>query len=135
MGRKAIVSGHMFILDHETWPADDETNLVRFSREAEVDADGQPEELITAVGRAGGEVKIELHMNAVLLTAGKLRIRGVAKLFEGTSDNSTDLDGEHSFDFQVRKNKRRTVNFRVHNDDEGGDYADISFTVGNRPLR
>ncbi len=60
-----------------------------------------------------------------------VRIDGFAQLFEGTSVDTDDLDGDIDFTFVVHKGKTVVHTQRLANLDEGGDFADINMTVAN----
>jgi len=54
-------------------------------------------------------------------------------LFEGSSEDADDLDGEVDFTFLVPAGKTVTNEQTVTNEDEGGDYADIKLKIVNAP--
>jgi hypothetical protein len=62
---------------------------------------------------------------------GDVRIYGVALLFEGTSEDTSDLDGRTEFTFLVPRGKMVSNSQKVRNTDEGGDFATIDMTVNN----
>jgi hypothetical protein len=80
----------------------------------------------------GGECRVELHVGAKRLDNDNVEIDAHAFLFEGTSEETTDLDGEIHYNFTVPKGQTFTDSRRVTNLDEGGDFADIGLTVINR---
>jgi TATA-binding protein-associated factor Taf7 len=69
-----------------------------------------------------------------LIRNNRIRITGVAILFEGVSEETNDEDGRFEFSFIVRPGRTANRHFRLRNTDEGGDYADISFTCSNTRL-
>lgn len=83
--------------------------------------------------RWGGECRVEVEATARLMNKrGDVKVTGVVKLYEGTSTNSRDLDGVRDFSFTVpadRETQLKTIH--VHNDDEGGDWADVRITAYN----
>ena len=83
---------------------------------------------------AGGEVRVELDLTAVALTNGDIRVDGDAKLFEGTSESTNDLDGQRVFSTLVPKDRFTTRTVTVRNDDEGGDFATVSLSFSNRAV-
>jgi hypothetical protein len=129
MARTVTVSGSMRIVDDEDIVAN-EIERVQFAEARDLDED-QPEELIHVEGRAGGEVRVELDMNMQLIRNNRVRIRGSTILFEGTSEENNDEDGRFDFSFVVRPGRTVSRSFRLRNTDEGGDFADISFTCSN----
>src|SRR5690606_41582640 len=74
------------------------------------------------IGKCGGEVRIELEITFKQNASGSISVKETAKLFEGASTNSTDLDGTASKAITVAKNESKVVVFRVNNTDDGGDY-------------
>jgi hypothetical protein len=84
----------------------------------------------------GGECRAEAKLEAQVITGGLVSITGEVLLFEGTSENTRDLDGRTNVSFTVPKttlaNPAPTVrSIRVDNTDEGGDYVDFRFTLTN----
>jgi hypothetical protein len=82
--------------------------------------------------RMGGEIRVEFNVTASLLDSnGNAMIYGDAKLYEGTSESTDDLDGQR--EFQLYCPAGATLNYfvRVNNDDEGGDYATIRLNITN----
>ena len=56
-----------------------------------------PERQILEIGRCGGEVRVEARYTFRRAGSGAVDIAADLKLYEGASDNSTDLDGRQSF--------------------------------------
>ena len=83
------------------------------------------------VGKCGGELRIELSVEVRQLDSGAITVSGRALLFEGTSEETHDLDGQRSFNQTINANTSGDVNFRVNNTDEGGDFADIAMHFVN----
>lgn len=130
MSRKISVAGNMRIVDDETFGSNEEER--RAFSDAKFLDDDQLEQVIYVEEGVGGEVRLELTINAQLLTNDGIRVSGVASLFEGTSEDTSDLDGQHFFNFVVLPNRVINHKFRVRNTDEGGDFADVSFSCSNR---
>jgi len=128
--RRVIASAHMDIIDSENFGSDERGSA---DQQAEVFlSNKQPRGLMFLVGKAGGEVRIELNLNASATTEGDVQITGDAKLFEGTSEESDDLDGTTPVNFTVPRDEILTnVPINVRNTDEGGDFANIILTVNN----
>src|SRR4029450_4758565 len=53
--------------------------------------------------RFGGEVRIELQLRGQVVGTGTVQLSGRAKLFEGTSEDTDDLDASQDFVFTVPK--------------------------------
>jgi hypothetical protein len=90
------------------------------------------QELTFLMCKWGGEVRVELTVGGRRNEDDSVEVDAHAFLFEGTSEETTDLDGEIHYGFTVPKGQTHTDNRRVTNLDEGGDFADITLTVINR---
>jgi hypothetical protein len=86
------------------------------------------------VKSCGGEVRAELHLSKVqLLSSGTIYVSGEARLYEGTSADTTDLEHRLTFSFYVSTNSSYTKTVKVENFEwNADDYAVIRFTVANR---
>lgn len=122
----------MKIVDHETFGSN-ERRTVKNSGLLLLDKSNKTDQLFF-VGKCGGEVRIELTIKFKQNPSGSITINESAKLFEGTSTSTTDLDGRASKSMVVAKNQSKTLKFRVRNTDEGGDYADMTLVVTNTVL-
>lgn len=129
MQNKVRYTSTMNIVDHETFGSN-ERRTVRNSGIFLLDSSKKTNQLFF-IGKCGGEVRIELKITFKQNASGSISIKEYAKLYEGTSTNSSDLDGTASKSVTVAKNQTKTVTFRVRNTAEGGDYADISLNVTN----
>ncbi len=129
MQRRVSVSSVIFAVDHETFGSN-ETKTEQQDRSAVVGEDA-PADLMYMETRVGGELRIELRLIAQALPNGNVRIRGNVKLYEGTSETSNDLDGEKAFSTLVPANAYSSKDVTITNQDEGGDYANISMHFGN----
>ena len=129
MQNKVNYSSVMNIVDHETFGSN-ERSRVSNSGVFLLDNSKKTNTLFF-IGRCGGEVRIELTIEFKQNSNGILAIKESAKLYEGTSTNSRDLDGTASKTTSVGVNQSKTIVFKVRNTDEGGDYADISLLVRN----
>lgn len=97
---------------------------------------GQVVPIVDGIWRWGGECRLEAKLSAQAITGGKISVFGDVLLFEGTSENTNDLDGRKSVKFIVEKttsaNPKPTKHFvEVNNTDEGGDYAHLNLTLRN----
>lgn len=120
------------ITDDETFGSNEHASVSRAGTLV-LDA-GRPEHTDLTVGKCGGEMRVELRVTYRQAAGGAVAVAGRALLYEGTSENTTDLDGRASFDGTVASGSSRGFNVRVRNTDEGGDFADIRVTVGNLAL-
>jgi hypothetical protein len=119
----------MRVVDDEDFFAN-ETGTLQFNESTEIDED-QPEDVLHFERRVGGEVRVELDARPTLLRDDRVRFHVTAILFEGNSEDTNDEDGRQEFNFVVRPGRTRRIGFRLRNEDEGGDFADISFTCSN----
>lgn len=132
---KVTAKIHIFAVDDEWWPQDPETK----TKVAVLSGTLTTAEPAISMGRVtlgvGGELRIEVDVYATALAYGKILIEGEARLYEGTSEKSQDLDGRKKFELVVEKNTSRSHSIRVKNVDEGGDYADVSMRFNNSVRR
>lgn len=129
MARRVTVSGFISGVDDETFGRD-ETGKKEFTQET-ILGDSQPQSVLQTELRWGGECRVELQLTGTLLDDSGVRVTGEAKLFEGVSESTGDLDGTTSFNVLIPRGRTTTTQQRVNNTDEGGDYADISLTFSN----
>jgi hypothetical protein len=122
----------MDITDDETFGSNEHASVNRAATLV-LDA-SQPELTDLTVGKCGGEVRVELRVTYRQAAGGTVAGGGRALLYEGTSENTTDLDGRASFDGTVASGASGRFTMRVRNTDEGGDFADIQVTVNNLAL-
>lgn len=81
--------------------------------------------------RFGGEVRGEIHLDGKVQGT-DIYVKGWADLFEGTSEDTTDLDGREAVEFRIPKGQ--TVDHSVHvtNTDEGSqDYVHWDLSMSN----
>ncbi len=128
--RRVAASAHMEITDDETFgsnehgAADNQTDGFVTNR--------FPRSLLVLTGKAGGEVRVELKLDAsVLSPEGDISVNGTVKLFEGTSEESDDLDGTADINFAVPRDEVMNQIIHIRNANEGGDFADIRLLVSN----
>jgi hypothetical protein len=135
-----VLDGTIFIsgTDDERWPIKDEK--VSISRPINVYLDrSQPAvPLDVEPVRWGGECRVEIQVDARVVDGDQIQIEGNVKLFEGTSEDSEDLEEEKHVDFLVGKTTRsqpERTDFPVSLNSRGiggGDHAEISFSFTNR---
>lgn len=119
MARKLNISGHMKLQDYENF-GPNEVKTKPFAKTSTLD-DDQLEELIEIVEGVGGEVRGELIINAQLLSGSRIRVWIDIWLFEGTSEGTSDLDGERHSNFIVRAGATVSKTYMVYNTAEGDD--------------
>lgn len=123
----------MNIKDDENWPFRDEFANRSVSGVVVLD-NSTPQRQILDIGRCGGEVRVEARFTFSRAAGGAVAVVGDLRLYEGTTTNSTDLDGQVSLNGTVAANGTATLRRRVNNEDEGGDWADVTLQVRNSAL-
>ncbi|WP_226342662.1 LGFP repeat-containing protein [Deinococcus sp. AJ005] len=132
MQNRITHSVRMDITDDETFGSDEHAHVTRGG--TLVLDTARPKLTDLTIGKCGGEVRVELSVTYRQAAGGAVSVSGRALLYEGTSENTTDLDGRASFDGTVASGASRGFNVRVRNTDEGGDFADIRVDVNNLAL-
>jgi hypothetical protein len=123
----------MHVVDHESFGSN-ETGSANATSSVTITNDNPMEILPGFIGKAGGEVRVEVQLKASATNIGDILVTGKVFLFEGTSDTSSDLDGQADVNLIVPKDSVRRWAVHVDNQNEGGDYADIEFTFNNRAV-
>jgi DNA-binding beta-propeller fold protein YncE len=128
--RKLIVSGIMSAKDDETSGGDEHGSTV--VNGLAVVSPGIPSDLVKMALRVGGEVRVELELYASIADNNFVRIQGISKLFEGTSEDTNDLEDQESIDLKIppdnpTEHKIHLVNSGIG----GGDTADIILLFTN----
>lgn len=86
--------------------------------------------------RWGGEVRAEYEFNFALLQDNSVRLHLNCLLYEGTSENDDDLDGQGREAITIAPGRSSSLRLMVTNTDEGdGDYAFMTVSVSNTPAR
>ena len=131
MSRNQVtVTAFMYVVDDETFGSN-EAGTAQMTRVAIV-TDDQPSDVMHLEKGVGGEVRVELDLNAVALSNGDVRVEGDAKLYEGTSEQTMDLDGQRLFTVLVPRDRFVSRHVTIRNDAEGGDFANIVLNFSNR---
>lgn len=129
VSRHVIATAHIDITDDETFGSNEHGQVDRRD-ERWVDS-WDPQGVMTLIGVAGDEVRVELRADAAVRPDGSVRVGVNVKLFEGTSDTTDDLDGERSINQIVPVDQVVQIPIQIKNDDEGGDHAEISLVISN----
>lgn len=102
---------------------------------------GQPEQNIEIRPvKWGGECRVEVELNARLVDDSAAKITGVARFFEGASEETGELEDSQAIDFLVPRTtgisppRQHHVSLRNEVLIGGEDSADVFFTVTNRLL-
>ena len=129
MARRLTVSASINGVDDENFGSNEygSASLIRET----ILSNSVPQNVLDMECRWGGECRVELSLVGQILDNKDVRITGTAKLFEGTSEDTNDLDGQKDFVVLVPRGKTAFHNERVKNVNEGGDYADYKLTFTN----
>ncbi len=132
--RRLVITMNMHGVDHETFGSNEETRRTEV-RETILSNPNQAMNVLEFIHGWGGECRLELRLTGTLLSNNTIRVEGKALLFEGTSEGTRDLDGQRDISFVVPKGGVVALhNFRVNNDDEGDDFADVQLACTNSPV-
>lgn len=119
--------------DDEYWPQSDETVHRVFNVQMMLD-EGQPASAMDIPDvRWGGECRVEVRLTARVVSGNTVQIEGNAKLFEGTSEDTTDKEDEQVVSFTVPKGgvaAHHGIQLR-NTGTGGGDHAEISLSFTN----
>lgn len=127
--RRVSVSAAMQLTDHETFGSNEHSEAER--NDEAVVTNEHPQKVLTLIDGAGGEMRVELVITAKAKANGDVLIDGVANLWEGTSEQTDDHDGDEPFQILVPRDSFASQNIQVRNEDEGDDFADIQMTFNN----
>jgi hypothetical protein len=122
----AVING----TDHETFGSNEHGSASMTTERVLNNADGH--DLVFMICKWGGECRVELTLNGHRNNDDSVQVDGRALLYEGTSEGTSDLDGELGFSLVVPRGQTLTDTRRVTNLDEGSDFADITMTFVNR---
>jgi hypothetical protein len=87
--------------------------------------------ILNAVFSWGGECRSDIFLKGSV-NGGKVFATGLTRLFEGASEDTSDLDGQQTINFNVDKGETDTFEFTVTNTDENAqDRATWRLTVAN----
>jgi hypothetical protein len=130
--RRVQIQARIQTTDDEWWPWDDEHADTSQFQEVFIGPWHTHEEVYFEQ-RMGGEVRIELRFVVDLNADRSANINVNAKMFEGTTEDTTDLnDEENTTGFRVAKDQSRSGSLRLYNEEfAGGDISNISFTITN----
>ncbi|MBW4569585.1 MAG: hypothetical protein KME31_16625 [Tolypothrix carrinoi HA7290-LM1] len=136
MTRHLVGSLNIHAKDDESVGKDEFLNIPNLEIDKFLNDNGQVVTIVDGIWRWGGECRLEAKFFAQVIGGGIVSVFGEVLLFEGTSENTSDLDGRQSVKFEVPRttssNPNPTKRFiEVNNTDEGGDYAHLNFTLRN----
>lgn len=130
--RRVVCSAFMRLTDDETFGSN-EHGEASGRGEIIVTNDSPQEVMPKLIGTAGGEMRVELILKGQARSSGDVNITGQAILFEGTSESTGDQDGDEDINIVIPRDGFRDFSVRVNNEDEGGDFADITMNFSNFP--
>lgn len=132
--RKVTVSASFEGQDYENFGSNEYPPPFNTTRTV-ILTDDMPQGLLNFQIRWGGECRAEFNTLVQRLGNGKdVRIYGDLKLFEGTSEDTDDLDGVTLIDFVCPKSITLPYEAFVRNNDENDDdWAKVKLTVSNFP--
>jgi hypothetical protein len=132
MGRKVNVTVLMNAVDHETFGANQTgASTQRFSMVIDESMPANRLEVVPL--KVGGEVRVEMDVAVQIVTGTTAQVAGKARLYEGASDDTDDLEEEKDFVFLVPKGgdpKEHHVELR-NRGFGGGDSASITLVATN----
>jgi hypothetical protein len=123
--------------DDENWPETDERIDVTTPVSLTLDSDQPAVNLDIPHVRWGGECRVEVQVSARTVGDGAIQVEGEARLYEGNSENTTDLEDRKSLVFSVPRNTRSNTRAARHfvqlvnAGAGGGDHAEITFNFFN----
>jgi hypothetical protein len=131
MYRRLTLRGTMKIEDYENF-GDNEHATRHMARHSDVGPYGTHDE-IHWTEKMGGEIRVELVLKIDWRVDFSIDVAWHVKLFEGTSEETSDLDGERSGSINVPKDAVKTLSFSVWNTDEDDpeDRADVTIDLTN----
>jgi len=90
-GQRVTVNGTVFVVDDELFGDDEKKHELVFG-DVIVGNDDVPLELLNRRTGVGGEVRAELELYARREDSASVHIDGIARFFEGTSEDTSDLE-------------------------------------------
>jgi hypothetical protein len=119
--------------DDENWPETDEYVHKTFTINMVLDTDQPATALDIPDVKWGGECRVETRVTARIVKNGVIQVEGTAKLFEGASESSDDLEEEQTITFTVPRGGvpvHHLVQLRSTGVG-GGDHSEIGFSLTN----
>jgi hypothetical protein len=129
--RRVTVAANFTGQDYETFGSNEYPAPFN-TTQAVVLADAVPQNVMYFEQRWGGECRAVFTVLAQRLDDDGVRISGELQLFEGTSEDTNDLDGRRPFEFYCARKSTIQQEVYVRNDDENDDdWAKVQMTVSN----
>lgn len=132
MYREVTVRGSMYIVDDEYWPFKDETATRNvFMSGIRIGPFGTHAER-SQIEKMGGEVRVEMRLKFDWQLDASVKVWYEVKLFEGTSEETDDLEDTKTGTINVPKDRTVPLTLRLVNTEfAGGDTADIKLQISN----
>lgn len=128
--RRLSVSAGMAITDHENFVSNEHGSAQ--DTENKVVSNDVPSAVMTLVGKAGGEVRVELELTGRAKDNGDVLVDGVTTLYEGDSAETDDEDARETFQVLVPRDSFASQDVHIVNSGlGGGDFADIKMDFNN----
>jgi hypothetical protein len=122
--------------DDENWPETDEVVHKTYTINVVLD-DSQPATALDIPDvKWGGECRVEVRVTARIVDGGRVQVEGKAMLFEGTSENTDDLEDQQTITMTVPRGGspvHQTIQLRSSGPG-GGDHAEVGFSLTNAVL-
>ena len=126
------LQGEIQAVDDDTF-GDEEGHVLIFG-ERFVTSNDRPVKLESYELRVGGEVRAELDVHVSVRPSLTAEVTGLAKLFEGTTSSTTDLDSSSSFSFEIPPLGTETMTIILRNPElDSDDSATFTFSIENAP--
>jgi hypothetical protein len=130
MHREVTVRGSMYIVDDE-WGSDETATRNVFMSGIRVGPFGTHAER-SQTEKMGGEVRVEMRLRFDWQLNASVNVWYEVKLFEGTSEETDDLEDTETGTINVPKDATVPLTLRLVNTEfDGGDTADISLQISN----
>jgi hypothetical protein len=131
--RKVNTMAHFHGFDEESIFESDEIRDADFSDDG-ILFDSQERQIMAVDFKYGGEIRVELRLNGTRQADDSVEVHGHTKFFEGASDTTDDNDGEEDWKVVVPKDGTLVDSRHIVNQNDGGDFCDISMTFRNDQL-
>ncbi|GAB3173029.1 hypothetical protein GCM10027059_43310 [Myceligenerans halotolerans] len=122
-------------VDDEDWPWNDETAWSLWDPVTFRLNFGNPPERLYFERKWGGECRVEVDLAAaVILESGTAELTGSARLYEGDSEDTQDLEEEEPIQVTLLRNVQKTREIHLLNEGlGGGDRATVTLSFNNVP--
>jgi hypothetical protein len=129
VNRSLAIWGNLHIEDYETFGSNEHCY---FSLNTTRPANSNYPIIFDWSKPCGGEIRSELHVQAQVQSNKYIHVYGDILFFEGTTEGTSDLDGQLDFSMYVPPNTSIPFNQVVWNTDEGDcDCATYNLRFGN----